>query len=326
MRNHRLGRSGVIVMLAGLMLVGCGREPAAPSAPRRGGTPETRPFATPPKAALPMAYALIKTFEPKVEQARGIAVGEDGRLYVAGLNGVGVYDAELKPVRTLETGGAARCVAADAEGRVTVGLRTEVKVFDRSGKAVGSWGKAGSGRGEFSVITAIAVSGTNVFVADAGNRCVYRFDATGDFIDEIGKRDIEEGIVGLVCPSAYLDCQVDGEGVVHVTNPGRQRVERYKADGAFLGAWGRAGTTVEAFVGCCNPINIALLPGGRTATAEKTVPRVKVYDRAGRLLALIGSERFTPGVVGLDLAVDAEGRLYVLDPGDGKVKVFAAGE
>jgi len=216
----------------------------------------------------------------------------------------------------------ATCVALDPDGNVYVGLRTRVEKYSTNGQRLASWGKEGRGRGEFSVITAIAVSGVNVFVADAGNRCIHRFDVTGDFIDEIGKRDTEAGFLGLIVPSPYLDCRVDSAGILHVTNPGRLRVERYSQDGELLDFWGEAGQAADQFCGCCNPVNIALLPEGRTVTAEKGIPRVKVYDKNGKMLAFIGPGFFSAGAAVLDLAVDSKGRIYVADPGDGKVRVF----
>ena len=173
---------------------------------------------------------------------------------------------------------------------------------------------------------AVAAAGARTYVADAGNRCIHVFDDRGDFVREIGKSDPDTGFDGLICPSAFLDCAPDADGVLHVTNPGRLRVERYRSDGKLLGHWGEAGEAPQQFTGCCNPISIALLPGGRVATAEKVVPRVKVYDAKGKMLAYIGPKAFSPDVEGLDVAADSRGQLYVADPGSGKVHVFALGE
>jgi hypothetical protein len=70
-------------------------------------------------------------------------------------------------------------------------------------------------------------------------------------------------------------------------------------------------------------VNIALLPGGRTITAEKGINRVKVYDSNGKVEAYLGPELFDGRGLGLDVAADSRGRICVADPGDGKVKIFA---
>ena len=110
--------------------------------------------------------------------------------------------------------------------------------------------------------------------------------------------------------------------MIYVTNPGMTRVERYSLDGKLLGFWGEGGTQPQQFSGCCNPTAVALLGDGRVVTAEKITPRVKVYDAKGKMLAFIGPEYFTKEAAGLSLAVDSAGRLFVMDPGDGKVRVF----
>jgi hypothetical protein len=145
---------------------------------------------------------------------------------------------------------------------------------------------------------------------------------TGDFVEDIGKPDRDAGLPGLICPSAHLDLAADASGVLHVTNPGMTRVERYSLDGQLLGFWGEGGNQPQQFSGCCNPTNVALMPDGRVATAEKITVRVKIHDANGKMLAFIGPEQFTRGAAGFGLAADSAGRLWVMDPGDGKVRVF----
>jgi len=275
---------------------------------------------------LPLRYDLVDRIDSGLEGLRGIAMGANDDLYLAGAHVVKVLAADGKPLREWTVSGAATCVAVDADGNVYVGHRAEIEVFDSQGSLIRTWGKEGRNAGEFSFVTGIATHGANVFVADAGNRCIHWFDMTGDFIDDLGRRNKEEGVDGLICPSAFLDVIVDDEGVLFVTNPGRSRVEQYKTDGTLIGFWGEPGAQPERFFGCCNPTNLALLPNDHIVTAEKLLTRVKVYDIKGTLLAYIGPEHFTKKAEGLDLAVDSEGRIFVIDPGSGQVSVFALKE
>jgi hypothetical protein len=81
--------------------------------------------------------------------------------------------------------------------------------------------------------------------------------------------------------------------------------------------------TLDGFCGCCNPSHLALTPDGKFITSEKGLPRVKVYDRAGRFECVVaGPDRFARDTVGLDVAVDSTGRILVLDPAAGAVRVF----
>ena len=269
-----------------------------------------------------LAAAPVRTMDAQTDALTGIAVDAQNRIYLAGRGGVIVRDDQGAETMALKTGADPQCVTVDEEGRIYIGLATRVEVYSAEGELLTSWGEEGDGPGQFSVITDIAVSGPNVYVADAGNRCVHRFDTTGDFINDIGRRDPEEGFLGLICPSPHLDCVVAADGTLLINNPGRLRVESYRADGEFLGSWGEAGMAADRFCGCCNPTDIALMPDGRIVTTEKGIPRVKVYDQEGRMLAYVPPETFPADASGMDVAVGGDGLIYVADPSTGKVHVF----
>jgi DNA-binding beta-propeller fold protein YncE len=304
---------GVWVLVSG----GCGRE----QAPAPPAEPLAEAAVTAP-AETAEAYALVKTRDSGVQGLSGIALDARDNLYAAGARGVKVSSPDGKLLREWPTSGPATCVALDEDGNVYVGQRAKVETFDPQGKPLRAWGKEGRGVGELGYVTAIAVFKTNVLVADAGNRCIHRFDATGDFIDEIGKRNPEAGLPGLICPSPCLDLAVDKAGDIYVTNPGLWRVERYSLDGTLLGFWGAGGTQPQQFCGCCNPTHVALRADDGIVTAEKITARVKVYDPKGAMLAFLGPQYFTREAAGLDVAVDSADRLFVMDPGDGRIRVF----
>jgi sugar lactone lactonase YvrE len=320
----------VAMLIVGILFfAGAFQTPARPVA-RAEPKPVTAPVAAAPAPINTVQkYELVGTIdpleglEPGFGKLTGIAMSARDDLFAAGGGGVIVCRQGRGRVRESElpTSGPATCVAL-GEGQVYVGQQTTIEVLDRGGKLLRSWGKEGRGPGELNWVTGIAVFQSNVLVADAGNRCIHRFDTTGDFIADIGKRDAEAKLDGLVCPSPYCGIAVDKDGVIYVTNPGMTRVERYSLDGKLLGFWGEGGTQPQQFSGCCNPTAVALFGDGRIATAEKITPRVKVYDANGQMLAFIGPEHFTKEAAGLGLAVDSSGRLYVMDPGDGIIRIF----
>jgi hypothetical protein len=57
-------------------------------------------------------------------------------------------------------------------------------------------------------------------------------------------------------------------------------------------------------------------------TSEKGIPRVKVYDRTGKMLAYVPPREFSPAAEGMDLAVDSRDRIYVAEPVRGRILVF----
>jgi hypothetical protein len=59
-------------------------------------------------------------------------------------------------------------------------------------------------------------------------------------------------------------------------------------------------------------------------TSEKGIARVKIYNRIGNLVSVVAAaDLFIEGTVGLDLAVDSAQRIYVLDPMQKAVRIFA---
>ena len=76
-------------------------------------------------------------------------------------------------------------VAWDAAGNIFVadGLgNARIAKFDKDGKFVKSWGKKGTGPGEFANVRSIAVDAQgNVYAADGGNKRVQVFDNDGNF-------------------------------------------------------------------------------------------------------------------------------------------------
>ncbi len=272
--------------------------------------------------AAAQTYRMASAQSPGLSELRGIDVDGEGRIYLAHRHGVAVLDARWKRVKDLPTPTGAMAVAVHADGRVFVALRQKVVVFDVSGRQVAAWGTAGGDPGQFGLLTGVAVHGDDVWLADGGNAVVHRFDTSGNFVAEFGLRDAKLRVPGIVCPSPYLDCDVAADGTLWSTNPGRWRVEHYDLAGRPLEAWGRQGPGPRTFPGCCNPTNLCLLPGGGFATSEKGVPRVKVHRPDGEVVALMGAKFFGEHSAGIDLAADAQGRLYALDPELGKVLIF----
>ncbi|MGE4180494.1 MAG: hypothetical protein AB7J34_11770, partial [Limisphaerales bacterium] len=223
------------------------------------------------------------------ERAGGFRVDERGlrRLTWAGprtlvlVAGRSVVIFDDRGTRTggFGTGDVARCVAVASDGRRVVGLRDRAEIYDGDGRLSAQWPVLG-GR---PFVTGLALSEDRVFVADSGNRVVYRCDWEGRIDLRLGERQPDRGIPGLVLPSPCLDVELGADGLLRITNPGRHRVEVYTQDGDLVQSWGRAGVGVDAFCGCCNPIAVDLLADGRVVTAEKGLPRVKVFEPSGRL-------------------------------------------
>ena len=275
-----------------------------------------------------------------------VAVGPNDCLYVAGDKAIKVFSENGSLLATMELAdkpagagaGKPRSLAVSDDGKVYVGMPGRVEVYDGQGNQLASWDSLGRD----AVLTSIAVSKTDVFVADAGNRIVLHYDTTGKLINRIGGKAAPVGgedrnVPGFVIPSPHFDLAVAKDGLLRVVNPGRRRIEAYTLDGDLEFWWGESSVAVEGFCGCCNPVNFALLPDGGFVTCEKGLVRVKVYDSEGRFVGVVAGpdqlieagqaricefpEQCQAGA--FDVAVDSKGRVFVLDTIKNLVRVFS---
>jgi DNA-binding beta-propeller fold protein YncE len=152
-------------------------------------------------------------------------------------------------------------VAWDAAGNIFVadGLgNARIAKFDKDGKFVKSWGKRGTGPGEFANVRSIALDAQgNVYAADGGNRRIQVFDNNGTFKTSF----TNVGNAQAVCitkganPVMYVsnsnppdDIDRDGE------------IYKMRLDGTIAGKLGRAGKLPGEF-GTVNGIDCR---GGNT--------------------------------------------------------------
>ncbi len=275
-----------------------------------------------------IGYREAAVFDTGLETCRGLAVGPDDRIYVAGNDYIRVFGADGGSLGSMAAA-QPRCLAVDADGTLYVGLPHRVAVF-RDGRLADQWEDLGSD----SLLTSVAVTSDSVFVADAGRRLVLRYDKAGKLVAEIGRKDAASDEPGFIVPSAYFDVAVAPDGRLRIVNPGKLRIEAWSFDGEQLFWWGEPGFHVRAFSGCCNPTHIAILPNGNVITAEKGTLRIKEYDTDGMLLSVVaGPDQLVPPgtaaaelATGFDVAVDGRGRVLVLDVLQNRVRIFVRKE
>ncbi|MEI6667309.1 MAG: NHL repeat-containing protein [Acidobacteriota bacterium] len=249
----------------------------------------------------------------------GIAAGADDHVYAIGDGEVRVFDAALVRLRSWRAPEGAACLAVGPDGRVYVGSSGRVDVFDPAGVHVQTL-TVGE-KDKPAAVTAIKVFRGELLVADANVRLIRRLGADGaarGMVGHLGKTG------RFMLPNGSLDLAIDAGGLVYATDTGRHQVTTWTLDGAPIGKFGKFGMrNPEDFVGCCNPVNLALTPDGKVVTGEKMVARVKVFEPDGTLLAVIGPEHFDPACVHIHLDVDSHGRILAADPVRRVVTVFS---
>jgi hypothetical protein len=272
------------------------------------------------------AYAEVRNVGTGFREARGLAVTPDGRIYAAGDRSVRIFGPDAEPA-SFEVPGAPGCLAVSRDGLLYLGMGDHVEVFDHCGGAKARWEPAGSN----SVVTCIAVGAESIWVADAGRREILRYTRGGALAGRVAGRVGPDDGNALVVPSPHLDVAEDAAGRVWVANPGRHRFQVYVSNGVLTAAWGFFSNEDPAgFTGCCNPADFALTPEGDVVAADKgELARVRIYSPDGRLkdtVADVGAfdarGKDCRGR-GHDVAVDARGRIYALDPAANRIRVYA---
>lgn len=266
-----------------------------------------------------VSHQEVHRIELDLEQALAIAIGPDDQLFVSGDNLILAIDIQGRVQNRVTTDSPVYCLAVDEDGDIYAGLSDRIAVFDRRLTGKGVWDSPG---GE-AIFTSIAVSPDAVYVADAGNLIVWKFDRSGNLVQRIGAKDEAKDILGFIIPSPFFDVALDPDGFLWAANTGRHSLENYAPDGGLRTSWGEFSMEIQGFCGCCNPSHFVFLEDGRVVTSEKGIPRVKIYDQLGEFVSVVaGPDLFREGTVGLDLAVDSLQRIFVLDPVQKAVRIF----
>jgi len=275
-----------------------------------------------------IAYEQIAgPYDTRMEESSAIAVDAQGRVMVAGdrkVTMLGRLESESGVITltggpaSFSVGGNPTSIGVSSSGLMYIGMGDHVEVYD-NGRQVGRWQSAGAD----AVLTSIAVADDFVFVADAGNRLVRKYDLQGSETERFGE---EPGEKSFVLPSAYFDVAMGEDGLLYAADTGNHQLEAWTSQGYREFAWGKAGMAVEKFCGCCNPANFATLPDGGFVTSEKGIPRIKVYNALGKFEAVVAGPkelgRSKQQTGPCDVAVDSMGRIYVLDPAANTVCVY----
>jgi len=250
-----------------------------------------------------------------VDKADNIYVSADKELIKFNNTGTKLKSTKLEHAVTALTVGP--------DNTIYAALKEYVAILDSEMNVKATWPELG-GR---AVITSLAVSQENVYIADVGNKVALGCDLKGNITGKFGLKNEEKRSPGLIIPSPYFDILLDNESSLWLINTGRHSFENYNSDGYLTRSWEKSDSTIEGFSGCCNPTHVAIMPNGNFVTSEKGLVRVKIYSPGGEFLSVVATpKQFTDDTKGLDLAVDSKGRILVLDPERNEVRIFTVKE
>lgn len=157
----------------------------------------------------------------------------------------------------------------------------------------------------------------NVFIVDAGNHRIKKFDSKGRFLTQWGIAGKGEG--RFVAPCSI---EVDGSGIVYVGDWDRNdpRVQKFRSDGRFIGEW-----NTEALKSArLTPQDFALDSQGNLFMLSLKAERIAKFTPDGKLVAQWGKRGDGDGefLGPLAVAVDAYDNVYVADTWNDRVQKF----
>lgn len=225
--------------------------------------------------------------------------------------------AEMEVVGTNVSFAYPEGVALDARSNIYVADTGNDRIMklSPSGQMLTSWGGKGSGQGQFTWPTDVAVNRQgDVYVLDAGsNNRVQEFSSSGQPLAQWGS--FGSGPGQFKDPAGLT---LDHSGNVYVIEHFSDRIQKFSPSGRPLGSWGSYGSRPGQFIA---PQGIALDAGGNMYVADSDNNRIQKLSPGGKPLAEWGTKGAKPGQFNQParLAVDAQGFIYVTDSGNNRI-------
>lgn len=266
-----------------------------------------------------VCFKETKRFSPTINKLTSIFIDSKNQVYIAGENAVQVFDSSLQLIKTVSLNGLPKSMFVTNHEIIYLGYSNHIEVYSIAGEKLQVWNPYNSK----SILTSIAVKGDFVFVADAGNKILLKYNTKGELLKEIGGRDSVERPKGFVIPSPFFDVAIGRQGEIWAVNPGLHQLEAYNQDGELFSSWKRTSMHWYGFSGCCNPSHISILSDGSFVTSEKGLVRIKIHEPTGDFKCVVAApNEFDRKTKGIDLAVDSEDRIYALIPNENEIRIY----
>ncbi|MBI5055712.1 MAG: SMP-30/gluconolactonase/LRE family protein, partial [Nitrospirae bacterium] len=213
-------------------------------------------------------------------------------------------------------------LAVDSNGYVYVADKNHNRIMKLApdGQLVASWGRFGTGNGEFSNPQGITVdSSGNVYVVDTDNNRIQMFDSKGKYKGQWGSYGTT-GNGKFNFPQGGI--AVDRKGYVYVADTSNHRVQKFDSNGMYKSQWGSYGDGNTQFN---LPKGIAVAPNDEEVyVVDSNNHRVMKFRSDGVYIHQWGTRgegnlqfQYPNGI-----AVDRYGDVYVADTSNHRILRF----
>ena len=269
-----------------------------------------------PSLVTKMWRTLVGGRDPiRMRQPYGIAVGADGKLYVADTAGgtIHVYGLTKPGYAAIRVKATSLIGIAASAGRlfVTDSVAGTVQALDLKGRATWSLGRSAG----FQRPTGIVAAGDRLYVVDTVLNAVVMLSLSGEWVGAFGGQGSGDGQLNFPTNIAR-----GRDGRLRVTDMMNFRVQTFDPEGRFVGAFGRLG---DGPGDLDKPKGVALDSDGHVYVVEGLRDVVQIFDPSGRLLLVFGGSGSGDGELWLPSGITiADDLIFVADAANGRVQVY----
>ena len=190
-------------------------------------------------------------------------------------------------------------------------------------------GVPGSGNGQLQNPKNVAIDAQgNLYVADADNGRIEKFDSNGGFVLAWGTKSPPNVVGSQNTFNEPWGIALDKSGNVYIADTWNHRIQKFDKDGKFLTMWGVNGDTRGVAAG--NPLEfygpraVAIDAQGNVLVTDTGNKRVLKFSPNGDPIDQYGGVGGDPGqfLEEVGIAVDAQGNIYVADTWNQRIQKF----